>query len=75
MVIALSIIVALIAVLLTIVILAQPSKNPGFQGDGGGFAGDALSGKSRGVLALLKKVTVVLTVLFFILTIVLAIII
>ena len=74
MVIALSIIVAVISVLMVIVVLAQPSKNPGFQGDGGGFPGDALYGKNRGVEALLKRITVVLAILFFGLTITLAII-
>lgn len=70
--IVLSVILGLIALILILLVLAQPSKNPGFQGEIPG-ANDNMGSKNRGLQALFKKLTVVFTVLFFLLTVVLAV--
>lgn len=68
-----AIFIGVIAVLLITVVLLQPSKTDSFQGEAPSF-GDNLYGKNKGSVALLKKATVVLGVLFIVLTLVLAII-
>ncbi|MCI0502724.1 MAG: preprotein translocase subunit SecG [Fusobacteria bacterium] len=69
----LGVFIGVIAVLLIAVVLLQPSKTEGFQGEAPSL-GDNLYGKSKGVEALLKKATIILTVLFLLLTLILAII-
>ncbi|AMP20423.1 hypothetical protein AZF37_03885 [endosymbiont 'TC1' of Trimyema compressum] len=68
----LSVIIGLVSLFLIIVILLQPAKSAGFQGDSTGINEQQLFGKNKGAEALLKKVTIVLGIIFFILTLVLA---
>lgn len=68
----LSIIIGLVSLLLIIVILLQSAKSAGFQGDFTGISEQQLFNKNKGVETLLKKVTVVLGIIFFFLTLVLA---
>ncbi|MDD5922316.1 MAG: preprotein translocase subunit SecG [Eubacteriales bacterium] len=71
MVTALMVILAIISVLLIFVILLQPSQSDGLSSSIAGGA-EQLFGrkKARGYEAVLKKVTVFLTVLFLVLSIV-----
>ncbi|MDD2371370.1 MAG: preprotein translocase subunit SecG [Firmicutes bacterium] len=68
----LSIVIGVISVLLIGVVLVQPSKTDGFQGEAPAL-GDNRYGKNK-TEELLKNITIVLSVLFIILTLVLAII-
>ena len=62
---------ALVAIALIAAILGQEAKSAGMGGmDGGGDT--VFSGKARGMDALLARVTVVLAVLFAVITIVIA---
>lgn len=71
--IVLGVFIGVIAVLLIVIVLAQPSKTDGFQGEAPNL-GDNLYGKNMGKEAFLNKVTIILSVLFFLLTLILAII-
>ena len=68
-----SVLIGVISVLLIVVVLVQPSKTESFQGEAPSH-GDNRYGKNKGSEALLKKATVVLGVLFIVLTLVLAIV-
>ena len=65
--------IGVISVLLIITVLMQPSKTEGFQGEAPSL-GDNLYGKTKGKEAFLRKATIILTVLFLLLTLILAII-
>ncbi len=67
----LMIIDALVAVALIASVLGQEAKSAGMGGMGGG-ADTVFSGKARGMDALLARVTVVLAILFAIITMVIA---
>ena len=67
----LMIIDALVAIGLIASVLGQEAKSAGMGGMGGG-ADTVFSGKARGVDALLARVTVVLAILFAIITMVIA---
>ena len=69
----LGILIGVISVLLIITVLMQPSKTEGFQGEAPSL-GDNLYGKNKGKEAFLRKTTIVLTILFIVLTLILAII-
>ena len=68
----LSIVIGIVSMLLIGVVLIQPSKTDSFQGEAP-VLGDNRYSKNK-TEVLLKKVTIVLTVLFILLTLVLAII-
>lgn len=68
----LAIVIGVISVLLIGVVLVQPSKTDGFQGEAPAL-GDNRYGKNK-TEELLKNITIVLSVLFIILTLILAII-
>ena len=70
--IVLSIIIGFISLFLIIVILLQSVKSAGFQGDSTGISEKQLFGKNKGVEELLKKITIILGIIFFILTLILA---
>jgi preprotein translocase subunit SecG len=67
----LMIIDALVAIALIASVLGQEAKSAGMGGMGGG-ADTVFSGKARGMDALLARVTVVLAILFAIITMVIA---
>ena len=67
----LMIIDAIVAIGLIASVLGQEAKSAGMGGMGGG-ADTVFSGKARGMDALLARVTVVLTILFAIITMVIA---
>ncbi len=67
----LMIIDALVAIALIASVLGQEAKSAGMGGMGGG-ADTVFSGKARGMDALLARVTVVLAILFAIITLVIA---
>jgi protein translocase SecG subunit len=68
----LSIVIGIISILLIGVVLIQPSKTDSFQGAAPALGDNRYSKNKTEVL--LKKVTIVLSVLFILLTLVLAII-
>lgn len=68
----LAILIGIIAVLLIVVVLIQPSKTDSFQGEAP-VLGDNKYSKNKTEM-FLKKTTIVLSVLFILLTLVLAII-
>ncbi len=68
----LAILIGIISILLIGVVLVQPSKTDGFQGEAPAL-GDNRYGKNK-TEELLKNITIVLSVLFIILTLILAII-
>jgi len=69
--IAAKILLAIVSIALIIVVLLQSGKSPGLSGAIGGGAEHLLGKtKARGIDALLNKITVVLAVLFIILTLV-----
>lgn len=70
--IALSIIIGIVSLLLIVVILVQPAKSAGFQGDSTGITESQMFGKNKGAEALMKKITIVLGIIFFVFTLVLA---
>ena len=68
----LSVVIGIVSLLLIAVVLIQPSKTDSFQGEAPALGDNKYSKNKTEVF--LKKVTVVLTVLFILLTLVLAII-
>lgn len=65
--------IGVVSVLLTIAVLIQPGKAEGFQGEAPSL-GDNLYGKNKGKEAFLRRITIILTILFIVLTLILAII-
>lgn len=71
MITVLQILVVIIAVLLIGVVVAQKSKTQGMGAGFGGGAEDLFGSRARGMDAFLSKVTIVLSVIFAVLTLVL----
>ncbi|ERT57098.1 MULTISPECIES: preprotein translocase subunit SecG [Megasphaera] len=71
MITVLQIAVVLLALLLIGVVVAQKSKTQGMGAGFGGGAEDLFGSRARGLDALLSKITIILSVLFGILTLIL----
>lgn len=71
MITALEIIVVILALLIIGVVVAQKSKTQGMGAGFGGGAEDLFGSRSRGMDALLSKLTIILSVAFTIFTLVL----
>ncbi|KMO87099.1 preprotein translocase subunit SecG [Megasphaera cerevisiae DSM 20462] len=71
MITVLEIVVVILALMLIGVVVAQKSKTQGMGAGFGGGADDLFGSRARGMDALLSKVTIVLSIIFAILTLLL----
>ena len=71
MITALEIFVGLLSIVLIVVVCAQKSKTQGMGAGMGGGADELFGSRARGMDALLSKVTIVLSVVFTIVTLIL----